>query len=51
LPGALARDVLEEVAKAADAAITSVEAQLSRDFPEYIHNAVKVGLAERIKFI
>ena len=51
LPGALAKDVLEEVAKAADAAITNVEAQLPRDFPEYIHNAVKAGLAERIKFI
>lgn len=51
LPGALARDVLEEVAKAADAAITSVEAQLPRNFPEYIHNGVKAGLANRIKFI
>jgi serine/threonine-protein kinase HipA len=51
LPGSLAKEVLEEVAKVADAAITNVEAQLPRDFPEYIHNAVKAGLAERIKFI
>ena len=51
LPGSLAKDVLEEVAKAADAAITSVETQLPRDFPEYIHSAVKAGLADRIKFI
>lgn len=51
LPGSLARDVLEEAAKAAGAAITSVEAQLPRDFPDHIHNAVKVGLADRIKFI
>lgn len=51
LPGSLAKEVLEEVAKAADAAITSVEAQLPRDFPDYIHDAVKAGLAERIKFI
>ena len=51
LPGSLAKEVLEEVAKAADAAITSVETQLPRDFPEYIHSAVKAGLADRIKFI
>jgi serine/threonine-protein kinase HipA len=51
LPGSLAKDVLEEVAKAVDAAITSVERQLPRDFPEYIHSAVKAGLADRIKFI
>ena len=51
LPGSLAKEVLEEVAKAADAAITSVETQLPRDFPDYIHSAVKAGLADRIKFI
>jgi hypothetical protein len=51
LPGSLARDVLEEVAKAAGAAIARVETQLPRDFPEYIHNAVKAGLADRIRFI
>jgi serine/threonine-protein kinase HipA len=51
LPGSLAKEVLEEVAKAADAAITSVEAHLPRDFPDYIHDAVKAGLADRIKFI
>ena len=51
LPGSLAKDVLEEVAKAADAAITTVETQLPRDFPDYIHSAVKAGLADRIKFI
>jgi serine/threonine-protein kinase HipA len=51
LPGSLAKEVLEEVAKAADAAITTVERQLPRDFPDYIHSAVKAGLADRIKFI
>jgi len=51
LPGSLAKEVLEEVAKAADAAITSVETQLPRDFPDYIHSAVKAGLADRIKSI
>jgi serine/threonine-protein kinase HipA len=51
LPGSLAKEVLEEVAKAADAAITTVETQLPRDFPDYIHSAVKAGLADRIKFI
>ena len=51
LPGSLAKDVLEEVAKAADAAITTVEKQLPRGFPEYIHNSVKAGLANRMKSI
>jgi serine/threonine-protein kinase HipA len=51
LPGSLAKDVLEEVTQAADAAIMSLEKQLPRDFPEYIHSAVKAGLAARIKFI
>jgi serine/threonine-protein kinase HipA len=51
LPGSLAKDVLEEVAQSADGAITSLEKQLPRNFPEYIHNAVKAALAERLIFI
>lgn len=51
LPGSLAKEVLEEVAHAADVAIPSVEKQLPRNFPEYIHDSVKAGLAKRIKFI
>jgi hypothetical protein len=51
LPGSLAKEVLAEVAQGADAAMTSLEKQLPRGCPEYIHNAVKAGLAERIKFI
>ena len=51
LPGSLAREVLEEVAHAANAAIPSVEKQLPRDFPEYIHDSVKAGLAKRLKSI
>ena len=51
LPGSLAKEVLEEVAQAADTAITTVENQLPRNFPEYIHNSVKAGLAKRITFI
>ncbi len=51
LPGSLAKEVLEEVAQAAVTAIATVESQLPQDFPEYIHNSVKAGLAKRIKFI
>jgi serine/threonine-protein kinase HipA len=51
LPGSLARVALEEVAEAADAAIKTVEKQLPRNFPEYIHNSVKAGVAERLKAI
>ena len=51
LPGALASEVLAEVANAADAAITTVEKQLPRDFPGYIHDAVKAGLMQRLERI
>ena len=51
LPGSLAKEVLEEVAQAADAAITSVEKKLPRNFPEYIHDSVKAGLAKRLNSI
>jgi serine/threonine-protein kinase HipA len=51
LPAALASEVLAEVRQAADAAITTVEKQLPRGFPEYIHNSVKAGLAARLKGI
>lgn len=49
LPGALASEVLAEVARAAEAAITTVEKQLPRGFPDYIHTAVKAALAARLK--
>jgi serine/threonine-protein kinase HipA len=51
LPGSLAREVLEEVAQAADGAIQSVEKQLPRGFPDYIHESVKAGLSVRLKAI
>lgn len=51
LPGSLAKEVLEDVAQAAATAIPTVENQLPRGFPEYIHDSVKAGLAKRIKFI
>jgi serine/threonine-protein kinase HipA len=51
LPGSLAEEVLEEVAQVADTAISAVEKQLPRNFPGYIHDSVKAGLAKRIKFI
>lgn len=51
LPGSLAREVLEEVAQAADAAIPAVEKQLPRNFPECIHDSVKAGLIKRVNFI
>jgi serine/threonine-protein kinase HipA len=49
LPGALAREALEEVAQVADAAITTVERHLPGGFPNYIHDAVKAGLTRRLK--
>lgn len=51
LPGSLAKEVLEEVAQAAVEAISAIENHLPREFPEYIHESVKAGLAKRIKFI
>jgi serine/threonine-protein kinase HipA len=51
LPGALAKEVLEDVSQTADSAITSVEKQLPKGFPEQIHSAVKDGLAKRIRSI
>ena len=51
LPGALASEVLLEVAQAAEQAMNTVEKQLPRDFPEDIHHSVKVGLTARLKFI
>jgi serine/threonine-protein kinase HipA len=51
LPGSLASEVLAEVGQAADAAIATVEKQLPRGFPDYIHAAVKAGISARIKHI
>lgn len=49
LPASLAKEVLAKVAQATDAAITTLEKQLPRGFPEYIHEAVKAGLTKRLK--
>jgi serine/threonine-protein kinase HipA len=51
LPGSLASEVLTEVAQAAETAIKTVENQLPRGFPAYIHDSVKAGLTARLKNI
>ncbi len=48
LLGSVEEEVLEEVAQAPVMAITTVERQLPRNFPEYIHDSVKASLAKRI---
>jgi serine/threonine-protein kinase HipA len=49
LPASLAKEVLAEVVQTVDAAITILEKQVPRGFPEYIHEAVKAGLTKRLK--
>lgn len=49
LPRSLAKEALTEVAQAADGAIKTVERQLPRGFPDYIHDSVKTGMATRLK--
>jgi serine/threonine-protein kinase HipA len=51
LPGSLASEVLTEVSQAAEMAINTVEKQLPRGFPVYIHDSVKAGLTARLKNI
>jgi serine/threonine-protein kinase HipA len=51
LPGSLAKEVLREIAQDAETAIMTVSKQLPRNFPKYIHDSVKAGFAERLKFI
>jgi hypothetical protein len=50
-PGTLARDVLADVVKAAEAAMNALEKQLPRDFPEEIHVSVKEALTSRLNKI
>lgn len=45
----LANEALAEVADVAAVAIDKVETDLPSDFPQYIHDAVKVGLRARVK--
>lgn len=51
LPASLASEVLAEVAQTADASMTALEEQLPRGFPESIHEAVKAGVAKRLKHL
>jgi serine/threonine-protein kinase HipA len=51
LPGTLASEVLEEVAKTADAAMKTIEMQLPSGFPEEIHSSVKKALSSRLRKI
>jgi HipA-like protein len=48
---ALAREVLDEVAGAADAALDAIKKQLPPGFPEKIHVSVKAAIQERLKRI
>ena len=51
LPGSLAKNALEEVAKSADLALKTVENELPVGFPEEIHASVKKALVSRLKKI
>lgn len=51
LPGALAKEVLEEVAQTAVTVMATIENQLPRNFPEFIHDSVNAALARRMKSI
>jgi serine/threonine-protein kinase HipA len=51
LPGSLAREVLAEVAGAADTAMNTIEKQLPSGFPEEIHLSVKRALITRLKCV
>jgi serine/threonine-protein kinase HipA len=51
LPKSIAIDALEEVAKAADTAVKTIEKQLPSGFPEQIHASVSKALASRLRRI
>lgn len=49
LPKGLVRDVLDEVASRAEAAIDEIETGLPRAFPSVVHESVKAGVRERLR--
>jgi serine/threonine-protein kinase HipA len=51
LPGAIAKEALQEIAQAAATAVKTVEKQLPSGFPEEIHVSVKNALASRLRKI
>ena len=51
LPGSLACEVLEEVARTAGSALKKMEMQLPPNFPEKIHISVKKALSSRLRKI
>jgi serine/threonine-protein kinase HipA len=51
LPGSLAQDVLAEVARTAETAMTTLEKHLPRGFPEEIHVSAKKALKSRLNKI
>jgi serine/threonine-protein kinase HipA len=51
LPGALATEVLEEVARTADGALEAAAKQLPKGFPEEIHASVLKGFTTRLRSI
>lgn len=48
VPGAIARQALEEIANSAEDAMTAMEEALPSGFPEHIHGSVQKGLKARI---
>lgn len=51
LPESLAKDALEEVAKAAESALKRVEKELPSGFPEKVHTSVKAAVIARLQTI
>jgi serine/threonine-protein kinase HipA len=51
LPGSLASDALQEVAKAVNNAMAAIEKQLPADFPNAIHVSVRNGMRSRLQRI
>ncbi len=49
LPKGLVRDVLDEVASRAEAAIDEIETGLPRPFPSVVHESVKAGVREQLR--
>ena len=51
LPGAIARDALDEIAKDAEGAVEAVANQLPAGFPEKLHASVQGGILSRLRKI
>jgi len=49
LPKRFAREAIEEMVDTAGQALDAIERVLPTDFPEVIHRAIKVGMADRLR--